>query len=171
MPFTEHLQFVWVPTTVRSIWGVELECPWFLTLALDGGQWSNSRPSHLTPGERAPSTHQYEAGWAHLDVQKNLLTLPISETWVIQAIQKSLARVYLNMVCITIIMFKNIWHWSYQPDITDKCQGLFKTEEYNLMMINGMPDKIWWNTCNRIKLWCNYGTKNSKKKPPYLLFT
>jgi hypothetical protein len=29
----------------------------FLTLALVGGEWSASRPSPFTPGERAPCTH------------------------------------------------------------------------------------------------------------------
>jgi hypothetical protein len=29
----------------------------FLTSALAGGEWSASRPSRFTPGERAPSTH------------------------------------------------------------------------------------------------------------------
>jgi hypothetical protein len=28
-----------------------------LTLVLDGGEWSASRPSHFTHGERAPGTH------------------------------------------------------------------------------------------------------------------
>jgi hypothetical protein len=28
-----------------------------LTLALDGGEWSASHPSHFTPRERAPGTH------------------------------------------------------------------------------------------------------------------
>jgi hypothetical protein len=29
----------------------------FLTLALDGGEWSASRPGHFTPSERAPATN------------------------------------------------------------------------------------------------------------------
>jgi hypothetical protein len=31
--------------------------PVFLTSALVGGEWSASRPSRFTPGERAPGTH------------------------------------------------------------------------------------------------------------------
>jgi hypothetical protein len=31
--------------------------PPFLTSALDGGEWSASRPARFTPGERAPGTH------------------------------------------------------------------------------------------------------------------
>jgi hypothetical protein len=31
--------------------------PLFLTLALDGGEWSVSRPRHFTLGERSPGTH------------------------------------------------------------------------------------------------------------------
>jgi hypothetical protein len=30
----------------------------FLTSALDGGEWSASRPSHFTPRERASGTHR-----------------------------------------------------------------------------------------------------------------
>jgi hypothetical protein len=33
-----------------------------LTLALDGGKWSASRPGHFTPTERDPGTHQI-GGW------------------------------------------------------------------------------------------------------------
>jgi hypothetical protein len=55
----------------------------FLTLGLDGDQWSASRPGHaLAPGERTPGTH-WTAGWvgprASLDTEargKNLLPLP-----------------------------------------------------------------------------------------------
>jgi hypothetical protein len=35
----------------------------YLTSALDGGEWSASRPGHLTPRERAPGTYWIE-GWA-----------------------------------------------------------------------------------------------------------
>jgi hypothetical protein len=31
--------------------------PPFLATALDGGEWSASRPGHFTLGERAPGTH------------------------------------------------------------------------------------------------------------------
>jgi hypothetical protein len=34
----------------------------FLTLALDGGEWSASRPGRFTPRERAPCTH-WVGGW------------------------------------------------------------------------------------------------------------
>jgi hypothetical protein len=33
-----------------------------LTSALDGGEWSVSRPGRFTPRERAPGTH-YMGGW------------------------------------------------------------------------------------------------------------
>jgi hypothetical protein len=33
-----------------------------LTLALDGGEWSASRPGRFTPRERAPGTH-WIGGW------------------------------------------------------------------------------------------------------------
>jgi hypothetical protein len=41
----------------RRIEGVELYLHTFLTLVLDVGEWSSSRPSHFTPQERAPGTH------------------------------------------------------------------------------------------------------------------
>jgi hypothetical protein len=37
----------------------------FLTLALDGSEWSTSRPACFTPRERAPGTHGIE-GWVGL---------------------------------------------------------------------------------------------------------
>jgi len=36
---------------------VEVQLHEFLTSALYGGEWSASRPVHLTSGESAPSTH------------------------------------------------------------------------------------------------------------------
>jgi hypothetical protein len=35
----------------------------FLTLALDGGEWSVSRPSRLIPRKESPVFTEYEAGW------------------------------------------------------------------------------------------------------------
>jgi hypothetical protein len=47
--------------------------PPFLTSALDGGEWSASRPGRLSPGERAPGTH-WAGGWmgprAGLDIME-----------------------------------------------------------------------------------------------------
>jgi hypothetical protein len=36
--------------------------PPILTSALDGGQWSDSRPDRFTPGEIGPGTHRI-GGW------------------------------------------------------------------------------------------------------------
>jgi hypothetical protein len=53
----------------------------FLTLALDGGEWSASRPSRFTPGERAPGSYRIggcvsqRAGLDDVEKRK-LLTLP-----------------------------------------------------------------------------------------------
>jgi hypothetical protein len=53
----------------------------FFTSALDGCEWSVSRPSHFTPGEKVPSIHCME-GWVDPragleDVEKRkFLTLP-----------------------------------------------------------------------------------------------
>jgi hypothetical protein len=43
-------------------WGVEIQVHIFLTLVLDGGEWSTSCPSHFTLGETVPCTH-YIGGW------------------------------------------------------------------------------------------------------------
>jgi hypothetical protein len=55
--------------------------PHFLDLGTIGGEWSTSRPSHFTPGERAPGIH-WIGGWVDLragldDLEKRkFLTLP-----------------------------------------------------------------------------------------------
>jgi hypothetical protein len=41
---------------------VDVQIHIFLTLALVEGEWSVSRHSHFTPGERAPGTH-WIGGW------------------------------------------------------------------------------------------------------------
>jgi hypothetical protein len=46
-------------------WGSGGIAPPFLTSALDGGEWSASRPYRFTPGERAPGTH-WIGGWLGL---------------------------------------------------------------------------------------------------------
>jgi hypothetical protein len=58
----------------------------FLNSALDGGEWSASRPDRFTPGEIAPGTH-WIGGWvgprAGLDDMEKwkFLTLPGLELW------------------------------------------------------------------------------------------
>jgi hypothetical protein len=42
--------------------GVEIKLTHSLTSALDGGEWSASRPSRFTPRERATGTH-WIGGW------------------------------------------------------------------------------------------------------------
>jgi hypothetical protein len=41
---------------------MEVKLHAILTSALDGGEWSASRPGHFTPGERAQGTH-WTGGW------------------------------------------------------------------------------------------------------------
>jgi hypothetical protein len=48
---------------LRRIGEVELQFHAFLTSALDGGEWSASRPSRFIPRERAPGTHWIESVW------------------------------------------------------------------------------------------------------------
>jgi hypothetical protein len=42
--------------------GVEVQLHTFLTSALDGGEWSVSRPGRFIPTERGPGTHS-TGGW------------------------------------------------------------------------------------------------------------
>jgi hypothetical protein len=39
---------------MKMYWGVEIQHHTFLTIALEGGEWSASCPGHFTPRERAP---------------------------------------------------------------------------------------------------------------------
>jgi hypothetical protein len=50
---------------MKTYWGVELWLHAFLTSALDGGEWSASRPGRFTTRERAPGTH-WIGGWVGL---------------------------------------------------------------------------------------------------------
>jgi hypothetical protein len=55
----------------------------FLTLVLDGGEWSVSYPYQFTPGEAAPSTHCI-GGWmglrAGIDImEKRKISYPYQE--------------------------------------------------------------------------------------------
>jgi hypothetical protein len=47
---------------MKTYGGVDVYIHTFLTSALDGGEWSASRPCRFTPGERAPGTH-WIGGW------------------------------------------------------------------------------------------------------------
>jgi hypothetical protein len=42
---------------MKAYWGAEVWLHAFLTSALDGGEWSASRPVRFTPRERALGTH------------------------------------------------------------------------------------------------------------------
>jgi hypothetical protein len=44
---------------IYTYWGMEVYIHAFLISALDGGEWSASRPGRFTPGVRAPSTISY----------------------------------------------------------------------------------------------------------------
>jgi len=41
----------------EDVWVSEVQLQALLTSALDGGEWSTSRPSRFTHRERAPGTH------------------------------------------------------------------------------------------------------------------
>jgi hypothetical protein len=67
---------------IKAYYGVEVSLHAFLTSALDGGEWSASRPGRFTPRDRAPGIH-WIGGWvgprAVLDTggeEKNSQPLP-----------------------------------------------------------------------------------------------
>jgi hypothetical protein len=47
---------------MKTYWGVEVQLHACLTSALDGDEWSASRPGRLTPRKRAPGIH-WIGGW------------------------------------------------------------------------------------------------------------
>jgi hypothetical protein len=47
---------------MKAYCGVEVQHHTFMASALDGDEWSASRPSHFTPREREPGTH-WIGGW------------------------------------------------------------------------------------------------------------
>jgi hypothetical protein len=61
--------------------GVDVQIQIFLTSALVGGEWSNSRPCRFIPRERPPGTH-WIGGWVGLRAglddleRRKFLTLP-----------------------------------------------------------------------------------------------
>jgi hypothetical protein len=71
-------------------WGVEVQLHQFLTSALDGGEWSASRPGRFSLRERNPDTHWSlggPQGWSvHDGEQKNSQTLPALELPTIQPV-------------------------------------------------------------------------------------
>jgi hypothetical protein len=68
---------------MKAYGGVDLYLHAFLTSAVDGGEWSASRPGCFTPRERAPGTH-WIGGWvgssAGLDAVKRHISSPRRES-------------------------------------------------------------------------------------------
>jgi hypothetical protein len=70
----------WAPHHEDVCWSGDIVPP-FLILALDGGEWSASRPGHFTPGERAPNPLDWWLGGpqnrsGRCIVEKNISPLP-----------------------------------------------------------------------------------------------
>jgi hypothetical protein len=68
---------------MKTYCGVKVNLHAFLNLALDGSEWSASRPGRFIPGERVHDTH-WIGGWvgpsAGLDtVVKRKITIPCRE--------------------------------------------------------------------------------------------
>jgi hypothetical protein len=68
---------------MKTYWGSGGIAHTFLTSALDGGEWSASRPGRFTPRERALGTH-WMGGWvgprAVLDMVKRKIPSPRQES-------------------------------------------------------------------------------------------
>jgi hypothetical protein len=77
---TDHVQLI-KHYVMKVYVGVNIQIHIFVTLALDGGEWSTPCPCHFNPGERASSTHCIE-GWTspradlHDVKKRKFLTLP-----------------------------------------------------------------------------------------------
>jgi hypothetical protein len=56
--------------------GVKVELHIFLTLALDGGEWSASCPSHFTPRETAPAI-LWIRGWVGARVNLDAVVIKV----------------------------------------------------------------------------------------------
>jgi hypothetical protein len=65
----------------EDVWGSGGRTPSFLTSALDGGEWSASRPCCFTPGEKAPGT-DWIGGWVDTRAGLNAVekSLPSQES-------------------------------------------------------------------------------------------
>jgi hypothetical protein len=78
-----------------------------LTSALDGGEWSASRPRRFTPRERVPGTH-WTGGWvgprAVLDaVVKRKIPSPRRESKPRVTILFLFATVYNSKLCVCVL--------------------------------------------------------------------
>jgi hypothetical protein len=75
----------------EDVWGSGGIVPQFLTSALDGGEWSASRPNCFTPEKRAPGNH-WTGNWASLRAglnaveKKNSLTPAGNRAQAVQAV-------------------------------------------------------------------------------------
>jgi hypothetical protein len=95
----------------------------FLTSALDGGEWSASRPCCFTPGKTAPGTHCI-GGWvgpkAGLDVmEKSKISCTYRESnadsSVVQTVAQSLYRLSYSdsLVCAYIYIYIYIYIYAH----------------------------------------------------------
>jgi hypothetical protein len=101
------------------------------TSALDGGEWSASRPARFTPSERAPGTHWIE-GWvgprAVLDaVVKRKIPSPSARNLTLEP-----DRPARSLVATPTELSRLYFHWSYinQPqskEIKNNSSNVIKT--------------------------------------------
>jgi hypothetical protein len=65
---------------MKTYWGVEVYLHIFFISALDGGEWSASRPGLFNPRERFPGTH-WRGGWVGLDaVVRRKIPIPYRDS-------------------------------------------------------------------------------------------
>jgi hypothetical protein len=99
---------------MKAYWGSGgISPPILLTSALDGGEWSASRPGRFTSKERAPGTNWIE-GWvgprAVLDaVVKRKIPSPRQESNSRTPIVQTVAQRYTDWAAGNIIMLYGFW--------------------------------------------------------------
>jgi hypothetical protein len=126
---------------------VEVQLHAFLTLALDGGEWSASHSSRFTPRERAPGTH-WIGGWVSLRVgldavvkKTNSQPLPGLEPPIIQPVAQryttELSWLHENRLCgvlkhrENVLVFWNHQAWEFQLSLRGKLKFCHKFSQNN----------------------------------------
>jgi hypothetical protein len=100
---------------MKTYLGVEVQRHAFLASALDGGEWSTSRPSRFTPGERNPGIYcigDWVSPRASLDtVEKRKIPSPRREssprTPIVQAVASSYTDYDIKTLRLRCINNKN----------------------------------------------------------------
>jgi hypothetical protein len=97
---------------MKAYWGSGGIAPRTLTSAIDGGEWSASRPGRFTPRERAPGTH-WIGVWvsprAVLDaVVKKKIPSPLRESNPTTPIVQPVAQRYTDWAITALMKQSNL---------------------------------------------------------------